>query len=301
MSLPLLVPPLGRTTQSFSLNIPSSKTNRPSSQALRLHLLLARRRQPKCGTLLAGSDHSLGNIQTSSRLIVLAGRRKAAVGRTELRIFLTFYTFTPLPAHHYRVFPPAGAFPRSGCIPLVGFTGIHAALFWSLPANGIVTTPVVEDRASSIIPFTAISVVFFAATTYIALDTGMHFTHGFGPSSPLNELKSIPVFVLTNIWPAAATAIYFVLMAYIVLGVLNEVRPKWFYVLSLVIFVLSQLGYFLLNKVICKGANAKIDGSFVATILKTAAVGMLYLAWRSITEESWDDEYPVQDDYFPRS
>lgn len=41
-------------------------------------------------------------------------------------------------------------------------------------------------------------------------------------------------------------------MAYIVLGVLNEVRPMWFYVLSAVLFVLSQLDYFLLNKIICK-------------------------------------------------
>ena len=75
----------------------------------------------------------------------------------------------------------------------------------------------------------------------------------------------------------------------------------WFYILAATLFVLSQLDYFLLNKVrdnsqmvrcnsfrpsqvICKGANAKVDGSFVATILETAAVIVLYLAWRSITE-----------------
>ena len=37
-------------------------------------------------------------------------------------------------------------------------------------------------------------------------------------------------------------------------------------------------------QVICRGADAKVDGSFVATILETASVGVLYLAWRSITE-----------------
>lgn len=37
-------------------------------------------------------------------------------------------------------------------------------------------------------------------------------------------------------------------------------------------------------QVICKGTDAKIDGSFVATILETASVVVLYLAWRSITE-----------------
>jgi hypothetical protein len=46
--------------------------------------------------------------------------------------------------------------------------------------------------------------------------------------------------------------IYFALMTYIVLAVLNEVRPMWFYILSAALFVLSQLDYFLLNKVICK-------------------------------------------------
>ncbi|KZP03613.1 hypothetical protein FIBSPDRAFT_1015770 [Athelia psychrophila] len=153
---------------------------------------------PECGTLLAGSDHSLGNIANiiacalsmvfCAGLVVLAGRRKAAVGRTELRIFLALYTLS-LPFQLITT----GSFLQQGSTPLVVITGIHAgivaALFWALLANGIVATQVVEDgSASSIIPFTAISVVFFAATTYIALDTGMHFTHVFGPSSPLITL-----------------------------------------------------------------------------------------------------------------
>lgn len=41
-------------------------------------------------------------------------------------------------------------------------------------------------------------------------------------------------------------------MLYVVLGMLNEVRPVWYFVLAMVLFVLSQLDYFLLNKVICK-------------------------------------------------
>ena len=60
----------------------------------------------------------------------------------------------------------------------------------------------------------------------------------------------------------------------------------FFYLLAAALFVLSQLDYFLLSRVICKGANRKIDGSFVATILETASVGVLYLAWRSITEST---------------
>lgn len=41
-------------------------------------------------------------------------------------------------------------------------------------------------------------------------------------------------------------------MAYIVLAVLNEIRPMWFYILSAALFVLSQLAWFLLGKVICE-------------------------------------------------
>jgi len=81
-------------------------------------------------------------------------------------------------------------------------------------------------------------------------------------------------------------------MIYIVLGVLNEVRPIWFYVLAAVLFALSQLDFFLLSKVICNAVNPhKLDGSFLATILETAAVCVLYLGWKSITEEYWDDTY----------
>lgn len=41
-------------------------------------------------------------------------------------------------------------------------------------------------------------------------------------------------------------------MLYVVLVNLHEVRPMWYFVLAAVLFVLSQLDYFLLNKVICK-------------------------------------------------
>lgn len=42
------------------------------------------------------------------------------------------------------------------------------------------------------------------------------------------------------------------MMLYIVVGVLNEVKPVWYYVISAILFVLSQLDYFLLSKVICR-------------------------------------------------
>jgi len=260
---------------------------------------------PECGTLKAGADGSLGNIANTivcalsiifvAGLIYLCSRRRAAVGRLELRSFLLVYLLT-LP---FQIIT-TGSFLTQGSTALVVITAIHAglvaAVFWTLLGNAIIATQVVEDGTlSSMIPFSFFGVAFFAVTTYISLDVGLTFTSTFGPSNPPEALNSIPLFVFTSIWPPVAVVLYFGLMAYIVVGILHEVRPMWYYILSAVLFVLSQLDYFLLNKVICQGSSAKVDGSFIATILETAAVGVLYLAWKNITEESWDEEI-----YYPR-
>lgn len=67
------------------------------------------------------------------------------------------------------------------------------------------------------------------------------------------------------------------------------------------------------NTVLQGVSTHRLDGSFVATILETAAVGVLYLAWRSITEggclpilnESFVADHLIQtedwdDTYYPR-
>ncbi|KIJ31625.1 hypothetical protein M422DRAFT_266654 [Sphaerobolus stellatus SS14] len=79
-------------------------------------------------------------------------------------------------------------------------------------------------------------------------------------------------------------------MAYVLLGLLKEVRPLWYYILAEILFVLLQLDYFLLSRVICNGLSMKVDGSFIATLLEILAVVVIYLAWRSITEDAWEDE-----------
>jgi len=259
---------------------------------------------PDCGILKAGEEGSLGNIANMiacglstifvAALVIITTRRRAAVGRSEFRIFLLMYLIS-LPFQLLTT----GAVLQQGSLALVVLTAIHAgivaALFWTLLGNAIVSTQVVEDGTlSSLIPLCVFAVAFFGVTTYISLDVALSITSTFGPFDPPTDLNSIPLFVFTSIWPGAAAILFFVMMTWIVLVVLREVRPMWFYILAATLFVLSQLDYFLLNKVICRGSNAKVDGSFVATILETASVGVLYLAWRSITEESWDDNV-----YFP--
>ncbi|KZT18569.1 hypothetical protein NEOLEDRAFT_1143240, partial [Neolentinus lepideus HHB14362 ss-1] len=254
---------------------------------------------PVCGTPRLGHTASIGNVANivacalsivfTALLVVLTSRRAAAVGRVELRYFQILYLLT-LPFQ----LVSTGAFLEQGSTALTVVTAIHAglvaALFWALLANAIVATQVVEDGTlSSLVPFHFFTLAFFAATTYVALDTAFTYTTAFGPSSPPAALHGTVLFVLTSIWPGAAALLYLALMLYIVLFILNELRPVWWFVLAAVLFVLAQLAWFLLGRVVCKGTNARVDGSFIATILESAAVGVLYLAWRSITEDSWDD------------
>lgn len=258
---------------------------------------------PQCGIPNVKANGSLGNIANIIAcgisvfivlsLIVLAGRRKAAVGRTEIRLFFCIYLLT-LPFQLLTT----GSVLEQGSTALVALTAIHAGLvatlFWSLLGNAIVATQVIEDGTlSALIPLSIVGLAFFVATTYISLDVALTISRTLGPSNPPQALSSIPLFVLTTIWPAVATLIYFFIMLYIVVAILNEIRPLWYYILSGILFVVSQLAYFLLSKVICKGSS-KVDGSFIATLLETAAVAVLYIAWRSITEEDWDNDV-----YFP--
>jgi len=261
---------------------------------------------PVCGILRLNHGSQLGNIANIiccgiSFFVVLfllfkAHQRRAAVARVEFRFFLFLYLLSLV----FNLLTTGSIFEQ-GSKGLTVITAIHAgivsALFWTLLGNGIIATQFVEDGTlSSLIPFYCLTVGFFVAGLYIALDVGLTITAALGPSQPAEALNSIPLFIFTNIWPGAAALLYFIIMLYVVLSLLREVRPVWNYIIAATLFVLSQLDFYLLSEVICKGSDSKIDGSFVATILETATVFVLYLAWRSITEETWDDE-----DYYRNS
>ncbi|KAH9983438.1 chitin synthase III catalytic subunit [Russula compacta] len=260
---------------------------------------------PKCGIPRSGSENSVGNIANIIAcslsvpvvfwLISRCNLRKAAVGRIEFRAFLLVYLFT-LPLQLITT----GSFLEQGTTTLVVFTAIHAGavavLFWMLLGNALVATQIVEDGSpSSLIPFYVLTMIFMTATTYISLDVAFTITSTFEPGNPKDSLHSIALFILTSIWPGFAAVLYFVLMMWIVAGILHERRPLVYYVLAGILFILAQLAYFLLSRTICDGTNAKVDGSFVATVLETATVVVLYLAWQGITEEYW-----TEDAYFPQ-
>ncbi|KAH9955823.1 chitin synthase III catalytic subunit [Russula dissimulans] len=280
---------------------------------------------PKCGIPRVGFENSIGNIANilacsfsilvTLWLIVRCNQRKAAVGRIEFRALLLVYLLT-LPLQ----LVTTGSFLEQGTTTLVVFTAIHAGavavFFWMLLGNALVATQVVEDGTpSSLIPFYVFTAFFMAATTYISLDVAFTITSTFEPGDPKDSLHSVALFILTLIWPGAcvpppflpvlcmisdvltgsAALLYLILMVWIVAGRLHERRPLIYYALAGILFILSQLAYFLLSRPICDGTNAKIDGSFIATALDTATIVMLYLGWQGITEEYW-----VDNEYYPQ-
>ncbi|KAH7092854.1 chitin synthase III catalytic subunit [Auriculariales sp. MPI-PUGE-AT-0066] len=244
-----------------------------------------------------GSD--LGNIANTiiagiSVFLVIGmltrvGRRKAAVARVEFRVFLAAYAVSLV-----LQILTLGSYFSQGSTVLAALTAIHAgvvaAMFWFLLANAIVSTQIVEDGTpASVIPLAIFGTAFFVGTLYVSLDTAFNWTSAF-VANPPQDMNNIALFILTSVWPGVAAIAYFVVMLYVVFVMLQEIKPMLWFIASFVVFALSQLDVFLLSKTICKGTDGVVDGSFVATLLETASVGLLYAGWLSITEEDWSDD-----------
>ncbi|KAI5479279.1 chitin synthase export chaperone [Pseudohyphozyma bogoriensis] len=247
---------------------------------------------------VGGQSGSLGNVANIAlcglsvlialALAVMAGRRAAAVARVEMRIFFLMYALV-----QGAQLVDTGAFLRAGGTALTWVSAIHlglvVGLFWCLLWIAFLSLQVVEDGTiPSILPMLAMAVVLVVGSSYIFLDIGFTITNYF-QSSPAASLHSDWLFILTIIWPAAAAFLYFAVQLGVVVRVLKESKPLVLFSITAFLFILSQAAYFGISHKICTGTSHKVDGSFIATLLETAAVGALFAAWRSITEDSWDD------------
>lgn len=52
-------------------------------------------------------------------------------------------------------------------------------------------------------------------------------------------------------------------------------------------FIASQAFYYALGHKICTGTDGKIDSSWIATLLETVTIGLIYAAWQFVTEDDW--------------
>jgi len=251
--------------------------------------------EPRCG-IPGGRFGNFANIIVCVLCMLLsiylsqrANRRRAAVGRIEIRAMLVLYAVSLA----FQAITTASILEQ-GSLPLLILTALHAgvvaAFFWTLLGTALVATQYVEDGTpSSLIPYYGLAGILFLATTYIAADTAFGFTNIF-KSTPARDLKSIGLFILLVMWPVVAVLLYFVTMSVIVLRVLEERKPLLYYSGALATFIASQLLYFFLSVPICQGTNRLLDSAFIATALETAAVGILFVAWRGITESDWEDQ-----------
>lgn len=246
------------------------------------------------GIPLSG-DRILGNlgsillcgiaILVSGFLIFRSERKKAAVGRREMQLFLLGYMLIEL----CEIFS-VGEFPLSGKV-RVAFSGMHMgfilATTWILLLNALIGYQLIDDGTPlSIGLVVASALVLFIGTGYIALDTGYNWTGHF-ESSLSGSNRHIALYVLYQLAPLVFLVAFFALEAYLVLAVLGETRPMIYLTGALIMFILGQIFNYVISPHICSGTSGRIDGALFETLFTLLAVVTVWVFWSSITEDDW--------------
>ncbi|KAK8107729.1 uncharacterized protein PG998_009742 [Apiospora kogelbergensis] len=224
-------------------------------------------------------------ILVSVLLLLLSERKKAAVGRREMQLFLVGYIILEV----CEIFT-VGEFPLSSTV-RIAFTGIHIGMViattWILMLNGVVGYQVIDDGTPISIGLMAISgAVLLVGTGYIALDTGFNWTGTFQSSyEPGN--RHIALYVLYQLAPLVFLVAFFVLEAILVLRVLGEVRPMAYLTGAALLFAVGQVFNYTISPYVCNGTMGKIDGALFETLFTLLSVIMVWVFWSSITEDDW--------------
>ncbi|KAL2265433.1 hypothetical protein VTJ83DRAFT_6533 [Remersonia thermophila] len=249
------------------------------------------------GIPLSG-DRRLGNlgsillcgiaIVSTLGLLVRSERKRAAVGRREMQLFLLGYLLISIS----EIFS-VGEFPISSKVRLA-FSAINigaiAATTWVLFLNALVGYQFMEDGTPISVALVGGSgLVFLVGVGYIALDTGFSFT-GFWNSSLELPNRSIALYVLYLIVPLLWIVLFFLLESVLVLRVLGEIRPMLFLVGAAAAFAAGQVFNFVVSPYICNGTSGAIDGSLFQTLFTLVSVILVWLFWSSITEDDWEME-----------
>ncbi|KLJ13201.1 hypothetical protein EMPG_11854 [Blastomyces silverae] len=235
---------------------------------------------------------NLGSILFAATAILLSGfliwrseRKRAAVGRREIQIFLIGYMIIQL----CEIFT-IGGLPLADNV-RKGFTAVHlgaiAATAWILLLNAIVGFQLLDDGTPvSVGLLVASGAILFIGTGYIALDTGFRWTHHFDPS--LNgDNRNIGLYVLYLLFPLVCLVTFFALEAVLVLRILGELRPLLYLGAAGLLFAIGQIFQFVISTHLCSASKGKINGSLFATLFTELAVGAIWIFWSSITEDDW--------------
>ncbi|KAI1274501.1 chitin synthase III catalytic subunit [Xylaria sp. FL0933] len=229
-------------------------------------------------------------IATSVFLVLKSERKRAAVGRREMQLFLIMFIIIEI-AEIFSV----GEFPLSSTA-RIAFTGIHIGMIiattWVLLMNAIVGFQLLDDGTPLSLGLIIISAgILFIGTGYITLDTGFSWTGEFdGSYSPPN--RNIALYVLYQLVPLIFLVAFYVLEAFLVLRVLGEIRPMILLTGAAVLFALGQIFNYVISPYICNGTAGKIDGALFETLFTLLAVVMIWAFWSSITEDDWPTVVP---------
>lgn len=247
------------------------------------------------GISLSGGRH-LGNlgsillcgvaIATSIYLILRSERKKAAVGRREMQLFLLGYIVIEI----CEIFT-VGEFPLKSSV-RIAFTGIHIgfiiATTWILMLNAVVGYQIIDDGTPmSLGLMIASALVLLIGTGYIALDTGFSWTNYWDSSYDAPKFRNIALYVLYQLAPLVFLVAFFVLEAILVLRVLGETRPMIYLGVAALLFALGQIFNYVVSKYICDGTSGKIDGAMFETLFTLLSVVTIWVFWSSITEDDW--------------
>ncbi|KAK4180317.1 chitin synthase III catalytic subunit [Triangularia setosa] len=255
------------------------------------------------GIALPGEDRYLGNLGSillagvaifvTIYLILRSERKRAAVGRREMQVFLVGYLLVSI-AEIFSV----GEFPLNDQVRVV-FSAIHigaiAATTWLLFINGIVGYQLMDDGTLLSLALTIGSALaWLIGVGYIALDTGYQWTTQWqGSLEPPN--RSIALYVTYLLMPLVWAVFYVVLELVLVIKVLGETRPLLFLGAAVLAFALGQIFNFVVSPYICNGTTGAIDGSLFQTFFTLLSVTLVWFFWSSITEDDW----PMQVQPYP--
>ncbi|KAN0075902.1 Chitin synthase III catalytic subunit [Elaphomyces granulatus] len=218
-------------------------------------------------------------------LLFRSERKKAAVGRREIQIFLAGYILIEI----CEIFT-VGAFPLDPTI-RKGFTAVHLAAItatcWTLFLNALVGFQLLYDGTSiSISLFLVSAGILFIGTGYIALDTAYSWTGHFKSSLSGNN-PNIGLYVLYLLFPLVCLFLFYVLETILVIRVLGEKRPMIYLTGATLLFAIGQIFDFVISTHICEPTNGKINGALFETLFTLLAVVVIWLFWNSITEDDW--------------
>ncbi|KAI1083850.1 chitin synthase III catalytic subunit [Whalleya microplaca] len=222
-------------------------------------------------------------IAVTTLLLLRSERKKAAVGRREMQLFLLGYIIIEI----CEIFT-VGEFPLKSTV-RIAFTGIHIGMIittiWFLLLNAIVGYQVLDDGTPmSIGLFLLSGAILFVGTGYITLDTGYHWTSEFD-AQPHN--RNIALYVLYQLVPLIFLVAFFVLETILVIRILGEKRPMVYLASAALLFAIGQIFNYVISPYICDGTTGKIDGALFETLFTLLSVVMIWIFWSSITEDDW--------------